>query len=107
MIKPKKAPQDLESASKCEKLLRNVIGPELISVHGKMFASIIYVVMILIASWGCYKLKTDFKVTFLISEESDINKYFIAKDKYFDSGFTVTFYISNPELDFSSIETQQ
>ena len=63
--------------------------------------------MILIASYGCYKLKTDFKVTFLISEDSDINNYFIAKDKYFDSGFTVTFFVSNPELDFSSIETQQ
>ena len=88
-------------------MLRNVIAPDLVSEHGKMFAGVLYLVMILISAYGCYKLRTDFKLTFLISEDSYISNYFVLKDKYFDSGFTARFYIEDPELNFSSLETQR
>ena len=65
-------------------MLKNLIAPELVSVHGKMFAGVLYLVMFLISAYGCYKLRTDFKITFLISEDSYISNYFVLKDKYFD-----------------------
>ena len=49
-----------------------------------MFAGVLYLVMFLISAYGCYKLRTDFKLTFLISEDSYISNYFVLKDKYFD-----------------------
>ena len=72
-----------------------------------MFAGVLYLVMILISAWGCYKLRTDFKLTFLISEDSYISDYFVLKDKYFNQGFTAQCFIENPELNFSSLETQR
>ena len=69
-----------------------------------MFMTVLYGVMILISLYGCYNLKTDFKITFLISEDSQINNYFKLKEEYFNTGFTATFYIVNSELDFTSLE---
>ena len=66
--------------------------------------TVLYGVMILISLYGCYNLKTDFRTTFLISEDSQINNYFTLKEEYFNTGFTATFYVVNPELDFTSLE---
>ena len=69
--------------------------------------TVLYGVMILISLYGCYNLKTDFRTTFLISEDSQINNYFTLKEEYFNTGFTATFYIVNPDLDFKSLEVQR
>ena len=73
-------------------------------MQGRAFATVIYTVLILIAVYGCIKVRTDFKVNFFINEDAYVYNFFETKEEYFDQGFTANFYINNPDLDFSSPE---
>ena len=72
-----------------------------------MFTAVIYSLLLVIACYGCVKVKTDFNMTFFIDEDAYVYEFFSLKDEYFNAGFRTTFYINDPDIDYSSPEIQR
>jgi hypothetical protein len=66
---------------------------------------IIWALLIGIFSVGVANLDIDFKQTYFISATAFINEYIDRKDIYFKSGDAITFYVDNPDTDFTSLES--
>lgn len=98
---------DIEVASNCERWLKNVLAPELVTTQGKVCAGLTYFVLTVIAIFGCMRVETDFRTSFFINEGSYVNEFFELNSEYFNSnGFTANIYIDSSEIDLSSREVQ-
>jgi len=96
---------DIEVASNCERWLKNVLAPELVTPQGKVCAGLTYFVLTVIAILGCIRVETDFKASFFINEGSYVYEFFELNSEYFSSnGFTANIYVNSTDIDLSSQE---
>ena len=96
----------LEVSSRLERYLKEKVSRELFTRQGKASVLLIWSVGTLIALYGCTQVEVDFKIDFFIKPTAYVYNAIKYNEKYFESGFAPTFYVTNPELDFTSRETQ-
>lgn len=51
-------------------------------------------------------MEVDFKISFFIKEGANVYNFLTKNELYFASGFSPTFYVYNPDFDFTSKENQ-
>ena len=98
-------PNKIEYASSIERFLGESLAPEVLSHEGRITILTAYAILMVIAAYGCSKVTVDFGVDFIISPDAYVFGYFELDDIYFRSGFQITSYVDNKELDYTSRET--
>lgn len=59
-----------------------------------------------VAAYGCSQVQIDFSTQFFINEGVYVYDFFELNDEYFKSGFQATTFVDNPNIDYSSRESQ-
>ena len=95
----------LEVSSGVERWLKEKVSRELFTVQGKATVLFAWTIGTLIATYGCTQVSVDFKLEFFIKPTGYMYDYLQLNTKYFKSGFGATFYVTNPDEDFTSVET--
>lgn len=67
---------------------------------------VVYALLIIAAGYGCSAVRIDFSVEYFIGSDAYIYDFFQLNDKYFKTGFSTTLFVDNPEIDYTSPETQ-
>ena len=93
-------------SSKLERYLKKKVSKELFSRQGKTSVLFIWTVGTLIAIYGCTQVEVDFKMEFFIKPGSYVYEALKYNKQYFEAGFAPNFYVTNPELDFTTKESQ-
>ena len=86
--------------------MKEKLSRELFTNQGKAAIIFIWTIGTIIAVYGCTQVEIDFKIDYFIPPEAYSHKYLELNDLYFSAGFSPTFYVVNPEIDFISRETQ-
>ena len=58
------------------------------------------------AGYGVSKVEIDFSVDYFIGENAYVYDFFQFNEKYFKTGFSTSLYVDNPDIDYTSRETQ-
>ena len=95
--------EDYPSAT--ERFLAEVVAPELLSPQGRISILSIWFIFSVVSFLGIQQLQIAFNITYFIDESKYIFEYYEMNDKYFEKGFTITTYVENAEVDYSSKET--
>ena len=95
-------------ASATERCLGRFFAPYVLSTPGRIVFSVIYLVWLGVAIYGCTQLKVAFDFEYFISESSDVFTYKKANDKYFDTGEAeeTSTYVESTEIDFTTEASQ-
>ena len=93
---------NLEVSTKLERYLKEKVSKELFSRQGKTSVLFIWTVGTFIAAYGCTQVEVDFKIDFFIKPGAYVYNALTYNREYFASGFAPNFYVTNPELDFTS-----
>ena len=62
----------------------------------------IYLIGLVVGAYGISQVKIDFKIEFWIGEDEYVREILDKQKHWFDFGFSVTHYIDNPYIDYSS-----
>jgi hypothetical protein len=66
---------------------------------------VFWTVLTAVCCYGLSEMQIEFTPRFFIDPSKYIYAYFELQDKYFDTGFSLTTYVDNRDLDYSSKET--
>ena len=101
---PKKGTQQVASAT--EKYLSEKIAPELLSYQGRIVIIVAYLLLSIVGIYGWSQIKIDFHKEWLIGKDTYAYNFVYLNNQYFKFGFQATFYVDDPDIDYSLTEIQ-
>lgn len=58
-----------------------------------------------VSIYGVTEVEIDFKITYFISPSAYINEWMMRSESYFQRGETITLYVDNAEIDYTTQES--
>ena len=95
-----------EYVSFAERFISTKFAPAVLSKRGRKAVLIFWTLLLGISVYAFTQVETDFSMELFIPEGSNTEKYLRLDMEYYETGFKTRIHTDNPDLDYSSEESQ-
>ena len=82
-------------ASAMEECIATCFAPENMTNEGRYGIIVMFVILTIVMSWGCYNVEVNFSTEFFIPAGTPTEEYVTLDLKYYETGFTIDTIVDN------------